>query len=327
MEKILSQDEIDALLKGIENGNVETTTPEPQVKSGVGVSPYDFANQDRITRGRMPTLDVLNDFFARVLRNPLSLMMRKSVDITPQRMQLMKYNEFTRTLPVPSSLHIFKMEPLRGFSLLVLEPKLAFALVDIFLGGTGKMNFRVEGREFSAIETKLIQKVVNMLLTELEKVWRSIYPVSLQFVRSEFSPQFVAIVPPTDLVLTIPFELELDQFGGFVTVCIPYSTLEPIKAKLYAGYQPDQMEVDEGWIERFLDRLKYAEVEIAVEVGKGKITAQKLTELKCGDVLILESDISEPLVAKVQGIPKFSGKAGIYGPNKAFQIEGMIRPV
>jgi flagellar motor switch protein FliM len=321
MEKLLTQEEIDALLKGIENGAVDTTQEKRRDSE---VIPFDFANQDRVIRGRMPTLEILNDFLAKMIRNPLSFILRKGVEVTPQGIQLMKYGDYIRSLPIPSSLHIFKMDPLRGHSILVLDSRLAFLFVDIFLGGSGRKDFQIEGRDFTAIESKLILKVVNVTLAEMEKVWNSIHPVSLQYLRSEFNPQFVSIVPPTDLVFIIPFELDCEQLTGLITFVIPYSTLEPIKASLYSGYQSENLEFDQGWVERLKTRLKVADVEVVVEFGKTQITAHQLLTLKVGDVLSLEKEVSDPLIAKVQGVPKFSGKAGLYGSNKAFQIDGKI---
>jgi flagellar motor switch protein FliM len=321
MEKLLSQEEIDALLKGIENGAVDTTQEKPR---SAEVNPFDFANQDRVIRGRMPTLEILNDFLAKMLRNPLSFILRKGLEIIPQGIQLMKYGDYIRSLPIPSSLHIFKMDPLRGHSILVLDSRLAFLFVDIFLGGSGRSDFQIGGRDFTAIESRLILKVVNITLAEMEKVWHSIYPVSLQYLRSEFNPQFVSIVPPTDLVFIIPFELDCEQVTGLITLVIPYSTLEPIKASLYSGYQIENLDSDQGWIERLKNRLKSADVELVVELGKTKITAHQLLRLKVGDILSLDKEVSDPLIAKVQGVPKFSGRAGLYGSNKAFQVEGKI---
>jgi flagellar motor switch protein FliM len=326
MEKILSQEEIDALLNGIEEGKVETS-PEPRTAGGAETAPYDFSSQDRNIRGRMPTLEVLNDFFARSLRNTLTVILRKSLEVVPQKLAMMKYGEFTKTLPLPSSIHVFKMTPLRGNGLLVLDPKLVFSFVDILLGGTGRMNFRIEGRDFTAIESKLIMKVVNMIFTDLEKIWSSIHPVSFQYVRSEFNHQFAAIVPPTDLVLTLPFALEMEQTTGLITLCIPYSSLEPIKAKLYSGFQTDPLEFDHSWARRLVDQLRTTEVEMVIELGKASISTQSLLQLKVGDVLPLEKDVSEPLMAKIEEVPKFLGKAGIYGNNKAFQIDDRVKPL
>ncbi len=321
MEKLLSQDEIDALLKGIENGKVETPAEQ---KDLTGVVRFDFANQDRIIRGRMPTLEIINDIFARLFRNAFSMFLRKVIDFGPRGVQMMKFGEFIRALPVPSSLHIFKMESLRGHAILILDPKLVFTLVDIFLGGSGKTNYRIEGREFTAVETRLIQKVVTMILADLEKAWKTIHPLTVHYVRSEINPQFVSIVSPSDLVITIPFGLELDQFTGMITFCIPYSTIEPIKGKLYSGFQSDQLEIDHSWIERFLERLRNSEVEMVVELARNQITTKELLDLKIGDILPLGKEVTEPLLARVQGVPKFYGKGGLCGTNKAFQVERKI---
>ncbi len=322
MDKILSQEEIDALLRGMDTGKVDTT---PESVERPGVVPYDFTNQDRIIRGRMPTLEIINDHFSRLFRNSLSTSLRKIIDVGARGIQMAKFGEFIKTLPVPSSLHVFRMEPLRGHALLVLESKLIFTLLDVFFGGAGKTAFRIEGRDFTAIESRLIQKLVMMIFSDLERAWNAVHPLTFQFVRSEINPQFVSIVTPSDLVITITFGVELDQFTGMVTLCIPYSIIEPIKNKLYSGYQSDRMEVDRSWVRRFLDRLKNTEVEIRVEMGKHQIMVQDLLQLKVGDILPLKKDVAEPLVVEVQGIPKFLGRAGVCGENKAIQIEREIK--
>jgi flagellar motor switch protein FliM len=324
MDKILSQEEIDALLRGMSDGQVATT---PEEKDESGVITYDLANQDRIIQGRMPTLEIINDNFSRLFRNSLSLSLRKIIDVGSKGVQMMKFGEFVRTLPVPSSLHVFKMEPLRGHAILVLDSKLIFTLVDIFLGGSGKTKFRVEGREFTAIESKLIRKVVNMVFVDLEKAWNTVHPIAVRHVRSEINPQFVSIVPPSDLVIMISFGLELEQFTGLITLCIPYSIIEPIKGKLYSGYQSDHLEIDHSWIERFSERLRSIEVEVVVELGRRNIMVQDLLKLNVGDVLMLENEVANFMTAKVEGVPKFLGKAGVLGGNKAFQVEEKIKSV
>jgi len=321
MPKILSKEEIDALLHGMEDGKVDTT---PEQLNRSGIISFDFANQDRIIRGRMPTLEIINDHFSRLFRNTLSSALRKALDVGSRGVQMMKFGEFIKTLPVPSSLHIFRMDPLRGHAILVLESKLVFTLLDLFFGGSGKTSFRIEGRDFTAIESRLIQRVVAMVFGDLEKAWNSVHPLSIQHTRTEINPQFVSIVPPSDLVITIPYGIELEQFTGIITLCIPYSTIEPIKGKLYSGYQSDQMEVDHNWIERFYERLKNTEVEVKVELGRSQITVQDLFRLKVGDVIPLGKDVSDPLSVQVQGVPKFLARPGVYGSNKAIQIEEKI---
>ena len=322
MDKILSQEEIDALLRGMSDGEVATT---PEEKDESGVITYDLVNQDRIIRGRMPTLEIINDNFSRLFRNSLSLSFRKPIDVGSKGVQIMKFGEFVRTLPVPSSFHVFKIEPLRGHALLVLDSKLVFTLVDIFLGGSGKTSFEVEGREFTAIESRLIRKVVNTVFTDLEKAWNTVHPVSVHHVRSEINPKFVGIVPPTDVVIMIPFGLESEQFTGLISLCIPYAMIEPIKGKLYSAYQSDHLEIDHAWMERLSDRLRSAEVEVAVELGRRNILVQDLLKLAVGDVLPLENEVTDLMTARVEGVPKFLGRAGVLGANKAFQIEELIK--
>lgn len=321
MEKILSQEEIDALLKGMEEGKVDT---EPDKTARSGLVRYDFANQDRIIRGRMATLEMINDHFARHFRNSLSMSLRKVIEVSARGIEMVKFGEFLRSLSVPASLHLFKMDPLRGHAILALDPKLVFTLLDLFLGGAGKLPFRIEGREFTAVEMRLIGKITQMAFSDLEKSWRLLQPITIQYTRSEMNPQFVTIVPPTDLVISITFGVEIEQFNGAMQVCIPYANIEPLKTKLYSGFQSEHLDVDPHWVERFLERVKEAEVEVKVELGKSVITVEKLLQLKPGDVLPLGKDTSDPLVCRVEGIPKFLGKAGLYGANKAFLIE---RPI
>jgi flagellar motor switch protein FliM len=322
MDKILSQEEIDALLRGMSDGEVATT---PEEKDESGVITYDLVNQDRIIRGRMPTLEIINDNFSRLFRNSLSLSFRKPIDVGSKGVQIMKFGEFVRTLPVPSSFHVFKIEPLRGHALLVLDSKLVFTLVDIFLGGSGKTSFEVEGREFTAIESRLIRKVVNTVFNDMEKAWNTVHPVSVHHVRSEINPKFVGIVPPTDVVIMIPFGLESEQFTGLISLCIPYAMIEPIKGKLYSAYQSDHLEIDHTWVERLSDRLRSAEVEVAVELGRRNIMVQDLLKLAVGDVLPLGTQVTDLMTARVEGVPKFLGRAGVLGANKAFQVEELIK--
>ncbi len=318
MSKILTQEEVDALLKGMSGGEIETETDSVEDDSGITV--YDLTNQDRIIRGRMPTLEIINDRFARILRTTLSGALRKVIDVSAFSIDMIKFGEFMRALPVPTSLHIFKVDPLRGHGIIVMETKLVFNLVDNFFGGSGRSFIKIEGRDFTAIENKLISKVILMSLDDLEKAWNPVHPLKLTYVRSETNPQFASVVAPTEVVIVIKFEVELEQTVGTLIICLPYSTIEPIRSKLYAGFQSDQLEVDHEWIHRFIDQVRKASVEISVELGRATISSRDLLQLKTGDVIQLEQDVSEPLVAKVEGVPKFHGFPGVARGNKAFQI-------
>jgi len=324
MEKVLSQDEVDALLRGLSDGDVDSQKQNAHEEGPV--KSYDLTSQDRIIRGRMPTLEIINDRFARLHRVTLSGAMRKIVDITVVQTDMVKFGEFTRTLPVPTSLHIVKMDPLRGHILLVVESRLIFTLMDCFFGGTGKSRFKIEGRDFTSIEQRVISRVVQAVLSDLDNAWKPVIPVNFQLMRSEVNPQFATIVAPTDLVVVVHFELELDQLVGKIILCLPYSTIEPIRSRLYASFQSDQLEVDLEWLNRLKERLTDLEVEVMVELGKSSISGRDLTQLEVGDVLVLDKDIQNPLTVKVEGVPKFRAVAGTFKGNRAFQVTDVIVP-
>jgi flagellar motor switch protein FliM len=321
MEKILSQNEIDALLRGVEEGKVETA---PEQRELGDVLTYDFANPSLGFRGRIPAFEVFNDQFWRTFRNTLSSMLRKLIDVRPKGVQISKFGEFIESLPVPSSLHIFKMEPLRGHALLALESKLIFTLLDIFFGGPGKTTYKIEGREFTAIESRFIHKLVTVILSDFEKAWQVVYPFKIQHVRSEVNPEFVNVVPPSDPIVTVSFDVEYEQFAGAMTFCIPYSLIKPIKSVLNARFQAETLGIDERWVERFLDRIKETEVNVSVELGRKQVTIRELVHLKVGDTLMMNKETSEPLVGNIEGVPKFTARPGVYGSNRAVQFDGKI---
>jgi flagellar motor switch protein FliM len=323
MSEVLSQGEVDALLRGVGDGEVDTETDEaPEDESGV--VPYDLTSQEKIIRGRLPTLDIINQMFSRLFRNTFSTMMRKSVDVSTVSTDTIKFGDFLRSLPVPSSLHIFRMEPLRGHGLMVVESKLVFAVVDTFFGGDGTKESKITGRDFSSIEIRMTKSVVMSALEDLEKAWRPVHSVTTNFVRSEVNPQFAAIVPPSDIVLVILFEIEMETISGTLTICLPYAAIEPIIPKLKAQFQSEEMEVDQVWVRRLRTELLTTEIELVTELGTSTITPQELIKFKVGDMLMLGNDVTDPLTLKVEQIPKFKGFPGVSRGNKAVQLTETI---
>jgi len=322
MGQVLSQEEVDALLRGVSDGEIETESEE--VVDPSGVIPYDLTSQERIIRGRMPTLEIINQRFARLFRTSISAALRRVVDVSPISIDMVKFGEFLKTLPVPTSLNVFRLDPLRGFGLMVLETKLVFSLIDIFFGGSGKPSMKIEGRDFTPIEHRIIKNVVTMALQDLENSWVPVHPIKIAYVRTEINPQFVGIVPPTDVVVVISFEMETDQSTAAMIICIPYSTIEPIRAKLQAGFQSDRLEIDRTWIARVKEQLEEARVNLVVELGRTSIKAQELLKLRVGDVIPLDSDATEDLLVKVEGIPKFRGRPGVFRGNKALKVSSRI---
>lgn len=322
MSQILSQDEVDALLKGISGGKVETETD--MLRGPGGFKSFDLTSQERVARGQMPVLQLINERFSRSMRSSLSSALRKPVSSTVISNDMMKYGDFLKTLPLPTSIHVLKMEPLRGNSLIVLESKLVFCLIDVLFGGRGADTYKIEGREFTGIENRLVKKVVTLMLGDLAEAWKSIHPVSINLVRSEVNPQFVTIVPPDTSVVVIGFELEMENATGKVTLCFPYASLEPIKDKLQGVAQSDPREVDDIWIERFKKQLQEVPVEVVVELGNATIKSKELLHLAVGDVISLNTYSNDMLEVKLEGIAKFRGYPGLYRGNQALQISDVV---
>ncbi|MDR1359905.1 MAG: flagellar motor switch protein FliM, partial [Deltaproteobacteria bacterium] len=311
------QDEVDALLKGLSGGTIEAETDEPVDNSGI-VS-FDLANQDRIIRGRMPVLEIVNDRFSRLCTNALSNVLRKRVELNPLSIDMTKFGDFMRSLPVPTSINIFKMEPLRGNALAIVDARLVFALVESFFGGQGSQP-KIEGREFTRIEQTIVDRVIRIILSNMEESWRPVHDVSLELIRSEINPQFAAIVPPSDVVVVITFEVELENAIGSLTICLPYATIEPIRSKLHASFQTERLEVDHIWVSRLKERLLETPVEMRVRFGDARLTGNQLMRLKVGDVILLDTDTDELLEATMAGVTKFWGISGIVKGNMALQI-------
>ncbi|MFZ5570318.1 MAG: flagellar motor switch protein FliM [Thermodesulfobacteriota bacterium] len=318
MSEILSQEEVDSLLSGLSAGKVETETDKP-VEAGE-LRRFDFANQDRVIRGRMPTFEVINERFAREVRTSLSNLLHTTVDISAEALDTMKFSEFGRSLPVPTSLHVFRMDPFRGHALLVLESQLVFNLIDTFFGGKGTAPAKIEGREYTAIEETMINKVVMACLKDLQTAWAPVEPITTVLVRSEVNPQFAAIVMPTDLVIVTKFEIELEQSAGTLIVCLPYAMLEPLRSKLAAGFQAEILDIDYVWQKRLKEIILSSTVRFEVLLGKVKISGERLIQMKTGDVIQLDQDAEDSLVGLVEGVPKLMGYAGIQRGFQAFQV-------
>jgi flagellar motor switch protein FliM len=320
MEDILSQEEVDALLKGISEGEVETE----KVEEVSGVKVYDFTGQEKIVRGRMPSLDIANERIARNFRLSLSAAIRRMVDVTNVNVNITKFYDFMRAVPFPSSINIFRMEPLRGFGLLVFDAPMIFSLIEFFFGGTGKGYYKPEGREFTPIEQKIIHKVVLMFFNDMEEAWKPIYPIVPTYVRSEMNPQFVTIVTPVDVVIKVEFVLEIEGKQCRVYLCIPYGTVEPIKEKLYSAFSADRDELDIKWLERLKEGLKEIPIEVVGLLGRSRVSVQEVLAFKTGDVLLLDKRADDNIYVLMEGVPKFEGRFGIFKGSYALKIAKVL---
>jgi flagellar motor switch protein FliM len=323
-EKILSQDEIDALLKGVATGEVETTPKDHSSQEG-GIALFSFSGQDRVVRGRMAALDIIHNLFVRLLATTFSEALHRPVEVTVKNTEIVKYGSVLGRLPIPSSLIIFKLEPLRGSCLLAMDAPLVYLLTDRFFGGSGQTHVKAEGRDFTAIEQRIIRNIATLTLHDLDKAWKGVHPVKAEVNRIESNPQFAMIITATELanVLTLGLEIGDDQKEFFL--CYPYSMLEPIKEKLQSGFINEQYEVDHHWAARLRDELQYCAAEVTVELGQATVQVEDLMGFGPGDVILLDKCYGDPVLAYVEGIPKFTGMPGVVKGQHALQVMSLVK--
>lgn len=318
-DEILSQEEVDALLKGVTG---ETEEPEEEEAGGGGVRPYNLATQDRIVRGRMPGLEIINERFARQFRIGLFNFMRRTAEISVGPVRVMKYSEFIRNLIVPTNLNLVHIKPLRGTALLIFDPNLVFLVVDSMFGGDGRFHMRVEGRDFTPTEQRIIQRMLEVAFEELKRSWDPVFKVDFEYVRSEMNTQFANIATPSEVVVTTTFNIELGEGGGDFHMCMPYAMIEPIRDLLYGGLQGERLEVDERWTKVLTKQIQNAEVDLVATLGQTSVTLGQILNLKVGDVISL--DIPEAVIAEVDNIPVLECKYGVLNGQYALKVNKVL---
>ncbi len=324
MNKLLSQDEVDSLLKGLDTGEVTTTDEFEGIDTDL--ESFDWATAGLNVRGNMPLLEVVNSRFSQRLRSAISNSLRKMIDVTPDPIATVKYSDFQRSLPVPTSMHLFKIEPLRGLGILVIESRLVFSLVEAFFGGSGVGSTKIEGREFTSIENKIIEKVVQMALFNLMESWEDVHPIKTEFVRAESNPLVVNAVPGEELLVSSKFEIELHKVLGNIVICVPYSSYQPIRHKLAGDYRDEEEEtqLDKAWVKKLQNRLKGTQVGLSVDLGSTLLTVKDFLNLREGDIIVLDNNYNKALLAKIEGIGLFEGFAGRYKNKKVFKVEQAV---
>jgi flagellar motor switch protein FliM len=329
MSQVLSQSEVDALLAAVSEGEV-ANSPAGKEKGGGGpddkvVVVYDLTSQDRIIRGRLPQLDVIYEKFMRSFRVSLSASLRKIATLNHASTDFLKFGEFINTLPMPTCMSVLRFNALRGSALLVIESKLAYALVDNFFGGADRPYTKIEGKDFTPIELSIVRKVVDLAIEDLESAWASVEKIDCSFVRTEINPQFVGIVPPTDIVIASTFDVELESANGTITLVIPYSTIEPIKQKLSTGFQVESDQTDKTlWTSVLRAQLLETQLDLRVDLGQTEITLQDLMKLKVGDIIPLDQDATGELDINIENVRKFKGYHGTHHGTVALQVTRSI---
>ena len=324
MGSVLSQEEVDALLQGVASDDVAGEKDDEEEYDPEEIVSFDLTAQDRIIRGRMPTLEIIHDRFVRLFRLTLSNALRRVVDINVRSTELIKFGEFIKTLPVPTSMNLFRMTPLRGNAMMVFETRLVFTLVEMFFGGGGDVETKAEGRDFTEIESRMIKRVIISALEDLQTSWRPVFPTQVNYVRSEVNPQFVSIVPHSEIVVVVTFDIEIGRAPMSIIVCVPYSMIEPIRTRLNAGFQSEQDEKDNTWSNRFKQNLQKVDVELIAKLAEMNISVRDFLNLQKNDVLYLEHETKSPISIEVNGVKKFTGFQGAYKGHKAINIDELI---
>jgi len=319
-DDILSQDEVDALLGGVDDGVIDTSSDNAEVNGEA--MPFDFNNQERIVRGRLPTLEMINERFARYFRISFFDLLRKSPEISVTGLEMVKFNEYIQTLDVPTSLSLIKMAPLRGTGLIMLDPKLVFVLVDNFFGGDGTIQAKIEDREFTGTELRVIDKVVQICFEDLVKAWEPVMSVNFNSHNHEVNPQMATIVSPTEVVVVSTFHVELEGGGGDIQVVYPYSMIEPIRNLLDTGVQSDRGDIDERWAILLKEELMHAKINMQALFVEKQVPLSDLINFRAGDIIPI--DLPEQVMVLAEELPIIRGQFGEHQGNSAVKVEEII---
>lgn len=317
-DNFLSQEEVDALLKGVTGDQDENNVAEDES----GIRPYNLATQERIVRGRMPTLEIINERFARLLRIGLFNFLRRSAEVSIGPVRVHKYSEFIRNLVVPTNLNLVHIKPLRGTALIVFDPNLVFLLVDNLFGGDGRFHTRVEGRDFTQTEQRIIHRVLEIVFENYAKSWEPVYPVEFEYVRSEMNTQFANIATPNEVVVATTFTVELGPVSGEMHFCTPYSMIEPIRDLLTSSLQGETLEMDKRWVRLMKQQIQTAEVELVADLGTARATLGDVLNMRVGDVISLQ--VPNIVEAKVDGVPVMECTYGKSNGQYALRVEKLL---
>lgn len=331
MAQVLSQEEVDALLNAVNDGDSD------DMLGGAGgefdtdddvddnIQTYDLTNQDRVIRGRMPILEIIYERFIRSFRVSLSNSLRKISTISMISTDLLKFGEFVNTLPIPSCMCIMRYNELRGPALLVFESKLAYAIIDSYFGGTDRPFTKIEGKEFTQIELSFMKKVMDMAISDLEEAWAPVHRIDAQYLRTEINPQFVGVVPPSDVIIATTLEVEFESASGTIMIVVPYSTIEPIKQKLSSSFQTDNDMADSIWTQAMNEHIMDAPTDIIVKLGEADMTVGDLVTLETGDIIPLNQEASGEVTLAVEGVEKMRCLIGTHKGNRAVQVTQVMK--
>ncbi|WP_137719224.1 flagellar motor switch protein FliM [Methylobacillus flagellatus] len=318
-DTFLSQEEVDALLRGVNNDGDDAVEEIDRT----GVRDYNLATQERIVRGRMPTLEIINERFARLLRISLFNFLRRNAEVSVGPVRISKYSDFIRNLVVPTNLNLVQVKPLRGTALMVFDPGLVFLVVDNLFGGDGRFHTRVEGRDFTQTEQRIIQRMLDIVFETYAKSWEPVYTLEFEYIRSEMNTQFANIATPNEVVVAVTFTIEIGSSTGDIHFCMPYSMIEPIRDQLTSTLQGEILGVDKRWVRLMTQQIQSAEVELIADLGKINMRLGDILNMQVGDVIPMA--VPEEVEARVDGIPVMQCRYGVFNGQYAMRVEKLLR--
>lgn len=318
-DKFLSQDEVDALLRGVTG---DTDDDKSEVDNGEPRS-YNLATQERIVRGRMPTLEIINERFARLVRVELFNFLRRTVEVSVGPVRIVKYTDFIRNVIVPTNLNLVHITPFRGTAMVICDPTLVFLVVDTMFGGDGRFHTRIEGRDFTHTEQRIIQRILGIVFETYEKSWEPVHPIKFEYLRSEMNTQFANIATPNEVVVAFTFTVEMGSNTGEIHFCMPYAMIEPIRDILSSPLQGEVLGVDKRWVKLMTQQVQAAEVTIVANLAHATMQLQEVLNMKVGDIIPLH--IEESLEAKIDGVPVMQCKYGTFNGQYALRVEKLLK--
>jgi len=314
VDELLSKDEIDVLLNGVDEGNVEVEGAQVDDEAHT----YDLTSQDHIVRGRLPTLEMINERFCRYTRVSMFNFLRQTIEVESAGIENIKFSEYLQTLGMPSHMNMVKIHPLRGTALFVVSAELVVKLVDKFFGGEGGSKLKIEEREFTKTELRITQKVLNQIFIDMKEAWKTVMQVSFEQVGLEANPAMANIISPSEVVVLSSFTVTIDKDECNFQVAIPYSMLEPVRETLDAGVQSDIDDTDERWVKSLQEDILDVKIPFGCKVAERKITLREILAFKVGDVIPITMQDTNTL--QVKGIPIFETRLGQSRDNLALKI-------
>ena len=317
-DKILSQEEIDALLSAMDKGEVDLDVNDD---IPVDVKSYDLTSKSLMLHGQFDALEEINDKFIGLMNKSISDSLLKNVEIDMVSTEIVRFSEFIKQFSTPTSFNKFTMEPLFGHGLVSIEPELVFSLIDAMFGGDGKPLDEI--RDFTLIEQRMMLRFVNDMLKNLETAWHIAYPVKVNLKKVETKPEFVNIVNPNDSLIVQIFSINGENFSGNIHLSYAYLMMEPIKEKLSSSYIRNK-DIENVFTDQIQALLSNTEIEMRVDLGKTIYRVRDILNFEVNDVLKLKNGPLDNIVMNVEGVPKFSVSPGIVKGNKAVQIKSLL---